>query len=89
LDLIIGFLLGQAMHMPPPPADPLRLVIGIAIISTIVIVATLFCRDMGQERITDTSKALWGLSFYLIPIVSWLGYYFIVKKGISTSKTSK
>ena len=88
MDLLYGFILGTHMAARPP-RNPLGMFIGITIIAAVVVVATLLCRKMGQEKISDTSKTLWGLSFYLLPVISWLAYYFTVTKGISISKTTK
>ncbi len=88
IEFLYGLMVGL-MAKAPPPRNPLGIVIGIAIIATSLVVSTLLAKNLGEEVIEDTSKALWGIAFYVFPIISWLGYYFVVKKGRSISKTSK
>ncbi|MHA1377396.1 MAG: hypothetical protein ACTSRG_03330 [Candidatus Helarchaeota archaeon] len=87
-DILYGLILGTMGRMRPPP-DPLRMGIGIALITVVIVVATFIARDVGKKQVSDTSKALWGLGCYLLPVISWLAYYFVVKKGISISKSGK
>lgn len=88
VEFLYGLIVGL-LAKAPPQRNPLGMIIGISVIAAFIVISTLFARDLGQMVIEDTSKALWGIAFYIIPIVSWLGYYFVVKKGRSISKTSK
>ncbi|NVM01987.1 MAG: hypothetical protein HWN67_06605 [Candidatus Helarchaeota archaeon] len=88
LEFLYGLIVGLLVKAPPP-RNPLGMIIGISIIVASIVIATMFARDLGEQMTSDTSKALWGIAFYIIPVVSWIGYYFVVKRGRSISKSSK
>ena len=85
-DLILGFLAGMVMHRSRlgPGAGPMGLVgpiIGIAFLILTVAVSIYLWKDLRQRNINDTSKTLWAITFFVLPISSWLAYHFVVKKG--------
>lgn len=87
-DLLLGLLVGLQIHLPPPNG-PFRLVVGASVLIVAVIIGILLCKDLGQTQISDTSKALWTTIFIVLPLFSWIAYYFVIKKGKITQKSLK
>ena len=78
-DLLLGFILGQTMRLTQPP-DLAAIIIGIVILAVSLVISTLFVRDLGQATVEDTAKVLWAIILYIMPVLSWIAYYFVVKK---------
>ena len=85
VDLLYGFIIGMFMRTRQP-VNPLTMIIGIAILAAFIIVEIFLCRDLGQLTLSDSSKAIWAMTFFVLPIISWIGYFFVVKKGRSPSR---
>ncbi|NVM02047.1 MAG: hypothetical protein HWN67_06905 [Candidatus Helarchaeota archaeon] len=77
-DMILGYLLGLQAEMQPTP-DLVGSIIGIILLAIWIVVTILLWRDIKEVTIDDTAKILWVM-FLLLPIISWIAYYLVLKK---------
>ena len=54
---------------------------GAALIALLIGVTIYLLKDLGQTGMDDLPKFLWAISFFLLPILSWIAYHFIVRRA--------
>ena len=79
-DLLLGFIAGLLMSFQSRP-DPLATILFFAAIIAVIVIGIFFCRDLGQQTVDDTAKVLWVIIFFLMPIISWIAYWFVIRKS--------
>ncbi len=79
-DLLLGFLAGLYARLQPQP-DPLGAILFFAVVIAVIVIGLFFCRDLGQQSVDDTAKVLWVIIFFLMPIISWIAYWFVIRKS--------
>ncbi|MFX1451956.1 MAG: hypothetical protein ACFFCM_14015 [Promethearchaeota archaeon] len=79
-DFVLGVLVGLAARLQPQP-DPLATGLFFGAIIAVIVIGLIFCRDLGQQSVDDTAKVIWVIIFFVIPIISWIAYWFVIRKS--------
>jgi len=57
------------------------IIAGCIALAVLIGITIYLLRDLGQTSMDDLPKFLWAISFFLLPILSWIAYHFIVRKA--------
>ncbi|MHA1301349.1 MAG: hypothetical protein ACTSO9_18150 [Candidatus Helarchaeota archaeon] len=79
-DLIIGYLLSKTWG-PSAVIDPLVTISGTIGILIVVVVGLILCWDLSKQSVDDVAQIIWIVIFFLMPVISWIAYYLVVRKG--------
>ncbi len=56
------------------------IIVGIVIIAAFIAICVYYLNNLRTTGMDDLPKLLWALSFFLLPIFSWIAYYVVVMK---------
>lgn len=79
-DFVLGVIVGVWSSFQTQP-DPLATILFFVALIAVIVIGIFFCRDLGQQTVDDTAKVLWVIIFFLMPIISWIAYWFIIRKS--------
>ena len=78
-DTLTGYLLGTMLRTPV--IDVGTAVVALIAAIAVVVVALFLCWDLGKQTISDLAKIGWVIIFFILPIMSWIAYWLIIRKG--------
>lgn len=77
----VAFVLGYMMRgIMGAGVDPLYGILGIIGGIAYLVIAWLLCWNLAKTSIDDLPKVAWVIIFFLMPILSWVAYWLVVKK---------
>ena len=80
VEFLNGLIVGLYARIQPAP-DPLATILFIAAVIAVIVIGLFLCRDLGQQTVDDAAKVLWVIIFFVMPIISWIAYWFVIRKS--------
>ncbi|NHI92902.1 MAG: hypothetical protein EAX96_10410 [Candidatus Lokiarchaeota archaeon] len=80
--MVINKILNQdALFWAYPHLYIIGIIVGAVCIIALIAITIYLLKDLGQTSMDDLPKFLWGLSFFFLPIFSWIAYHYLVRKA--------
>ena len=77
-DLFMGYLLANLAPVVQVDAG-LAIILGIIGGAIVIVVGILMCWDLSKQSIDDTAQVGWVILFFIVPVVSWIAYWLVIK----------
>ncbi|MHA1377395.1 MAG: hypothetical protein ACTSRG_03325 [Candidatus Helarchaeota archaeon] len=77
-DFILGYLYAGMQRVTIDPLSVILTIIGAAIV---IVVALVLCWDISKQSLDDTAVVGWVIIFFIVPVISWIAYYLVIRKA--------